>query len=172
MIEVELRGILSLAQHRQLLAFFKKHGQDYEEDNKVAHYFNYVDGILKVVHEQSKNSYKLSLKQGNEYAGMGLEELEVFLPSEEDFSRALSLLERLGFAMKSTVPQRRVNVMYKGVNFAIKYTPSWGYHFEAEMMVETFDETGRAHDYIKGVCEELGIEPLSESQLRDFVAKL
>lgn len=172
MIEVELRGLLNRTQYGQILDFLEINGQGYEEDHKIAHYFGYSDGILKVVNEQSKGSYKLSLKQGNEYAGMGLEELDVYLSSKEDFSRAISLLEQLGFVVKSIVPQQRVNAIYKNVHFAIKHTPSWGYHFEAEMIVDDFDKASQAHNYIEGVCRELNLKPLSESQLRDFIAKL
>ncbi len=172
MIEVELRGLLSEVEYVGLRKFLKAHDEEWEEDNKVAHYFNYSGGILKLVNELSKDSYKLSLKVGDEYSSMGMHETEVYLSSDEDYQQAKSVMESLGFSVKSTVHQERINAKYRDVFFSVKYTPSWGYHFEAEMLVEKPDEVGKAHAHIQAVAGNLGLKTMSGQELKDFIASI
>lgn len=172
MIEVELRGFLEYAKYRDLLNFFEGHAADIEEDDKIATYFNYTEGILKVVDETSKNLYKLSLKQGDEYTGLGMSEIEVYMTTKQDYDISISVLRDIGFSVKSVIPQKRVNATYKNVFFSIKHTPSWGYHFEAEMLVKNEGSVQKANSHIRAVCDELRLKPLSAGALQDFINTL
>lgn len=172
MIEVELRGFLTSDKYTYLLEFFKRHGSGLEDDSKTAHYFRYDQGILKIVDEKSQGKYKLSLKEGDEYKSLGMKETEIYLKSRSDYNTAFDLLESLGFVVKSTIEQQRTNVIYKEVQFALKYTVSWGYHFEAEMLVSDNHDIQNAQKHILDICSQLDIQTLTEAELQDFLRTL
>lgn len=101
-----------------------------------------------------------------------MKETEIYLESYSDYNTAFDLLESLDFVVKSTVEQQRTNVIYEEVQFALKYTVSWGYHFEAEMLVSDNYAIQDARKHILDVCSQLDIQTLIESELQDFLRTL
>ena len=172
MYEVELRGLLKEDKYYYLLDYLRASSEHVVEDNKLADFYDISNGILKVVDETSKNSYKLSYKVGDEFAGKGMEEMEVYLCDDQSAAGCRTVLNRLGYKVKSSVVQTRTNFLYKGVELAIKHTPSWSYHFEAEILVDEVAKIPEARKTIKSVCDELDITPMSSDELKDFIAKL
>ena len=169
MIEVELRGLLDKSSYHKLLTFFDCEACNIECDNKTADYYYYDDGILKVVDEHSKGKAKLSLKVGDEFSGLGTQEHDVYLKSSDDIVACRIVLGNLGYRIKSTVNQTRKNYTYSGVEFSVKHTNDWGYHFEAELVVESQFEVLEARNKIEDVCHHLGIEVMTSDDLRKFV---
>lgn len=172
MHEVELRGLLSKQKYQEVISFLEINAANSEDDDKTAYFYDITNGILKVVDEESKSAYKLSLKIGDEYSGKGMEEIEVYLKDKASTQQCINLLNALGYNQKSRIKQSRKNYLYKGVAVSIKHTPSWQHHFEAEMLVKNKDEASSAHQYIQKVCKELGIVPLSPAKLKAFIADL
>lgn len=172
MIEVELRGLLTQDQNHKLLSYLQNNGTGFEQDNKHTTFFHYPDGILKLVENTSKKQFKLSLKTGNEYNNLGMDETEIYIPSIGDYRTASSLLKSLGFTIKGTVVQQRINVTYKDVQFSLKFTESWGYHFEAEMLVQKRSSAIGARQHIINVCNELNIKYMEEEELQAFIETL
>lgn len=172
MIEVEVRGFLDEESYGRVVRYLQEHATRMDEDDKTAYYYEMENGILKVVNEHSANRAKLSLKIGDEFAGMGMEECEVYLQDEGQVSSCRQMLRALGYDIKSTVYQRRTNFYYRGIDFAIKHTPDWGYHFEAEIVVSKAEEGLAARKKIDQVCGELGMTPLTPEELRDFINTL
>ncbi len=172
MIEVELRGLLDRQAYDKLLSYFINNANHIKDDDKKAYYYNYADGILKVVDETSQKSAKLSLKVGDEFLGLGMDEYDVYLGSTEDIIGCKKMLNSLGYKLKSTITQKRINCVYDGVEFAIKYTKDWGYHFEAEVVVGDRSEVTEASNKIKKACLDLGINVMNDDELRKFIQNL
>lgn len=171
MVEVELRGLLDKADYSRVLQYLGSRATNKRQDDKIAWYYVFNGGIFKLVDEISRNRAKLSLKIGDESSGRGMEEVEFFL-DRNGLESCSVMLDRLGFTVKSTVNQRRINFSYKGVELAIKHTPDWGYHFEAEVVVDKPDQVLAARERIKAVCEELNMRPMSTEELRSFLSTL
>lgn len=172
MIEVELRGFLSKNQYLELSSRLKAEADNFEDDDKYAHFFKYENGILKIVDEVSKNQKKISLKVGNELSINGLHEVEVYLKDQDDFNLSLEMFKLLGFETESEIHQKRTNYMYKDTVISLKYTESWSYHFEIEKVVAEESDVNEAKRQIKDVCKELGITPLNENELAAFLKSL
>lgn len=172
MIEVELRGVIKKTQYDRLLNKFKKENFSIESDDKIAYYYEYNAGILKLVDETSKHRFKISHKLGDECKNMGLVETEAYFASTEDLHNAKKILKEMGFKLKFTIPQQRLNIIYHGVNFSLKYTPSWKYHFEAEILVDDAREVNRARQAILEVCKDLEVRPFTELELQQFLSRL
>lgn len=172
MYEVEFRGLLTEEKYYYLLDYLSANSDYVVEDNKLADFYDISNGILKVVDEISKNKYKLSIKLGDEFAGNGMEETEVYLRDSQSAAECRKVLNSLGYEIKSSVKQTRTNFMYKGVELAIKHTPSWSYHFEAEVLVDDKAKVLEARKSIQSVCNELDITPMLSDELKIFIAKL
>ena len=172
MIEVELRGLLSKQSYNRLLGFLISNASNIEHDDKIVDYYDYVEGILKVVDETSRTQAKISLKVGDEFSGLGMDEYDVHLGSTDDIASCKKILNSLGYKIKSTTLQKRINCTYEDVEFAIKHTRDWGYHFEAEVLVNNRSEVAIANDKIKKVCRNLDITVMNEDELRKFIQNL
>ena len=172
MLEVELRGLLSKAKYHDLTAQLERISDQVEEDNKTAYFYTIDNGILKVVDETSKSKYKLSLKIGDEFSGNGLNEMETYLTDQSSLHECMAILSTLGYTQKSVIKQRRKNYLYKGVAISLKHTPSWSYHFEAEILVNTEEEVTEARAHIEKICSDLSIIPMNEDELKTFIANL
>ena len=68
----------------------------------------------------------------------------------------------------TTTHQKRTNFEYQGVTFALKWTPDWLYHFEAEIVVSNKEQQTAARQKIINTCTELSLTPLSDWKLREF----
>lgn len=172
MIEVELRGLLDKKSYNRLMIFFADKADSFINDNKEVTYYEYNDGILKVVNEESSGRAKISLKIGDEFSGLGMDEHDVYLGSRSEVDKCKLILDRLDHKVKSVVYQQRNNCVYNGVEFAIKHTKDWGYHFEAEIVVDNQDDVKKARQKIIDVCSELNIVLMTADELRNFISKL
>ena len=72
MIEVEVRGLLTKREYLRVSSHLNENADTKEEDSKTAYYYDFQDGILKVVDEHSTGRTKLSLKLGDEFTGLGV----------------------------------------------------------------------------------------------------
>ena len=68
--------------------------------------------------------------------------------------------------------QFRTNYLYKEVEIALKYTESWGFHLELEIMIDDLEKKDFAEKTIRGIAQELGISLLSEEELSKIVKDL
>jgi len=171
MLEIEKRGFLSEEKYQWILSFLEKHGKDLGADDKDVIYYIYSDMLLKIVNNVSKSNAKISLKTNKIGEGSIFPETEIFFDQKdfEDMKYIFDAMARPENVMRGI--QKRKNFEYKNCEFAIKWSEAWGFHFEVEKMVNNLDEVVQAEKELYAVADELGIEILSEDELKKFTKK-
>lgn len=172
MYEIEFRAKLSESKYNSLLEFLNINGKNLGQDDKDVWYYIFPDKLLKLVNNISKKTAKVSLKLNRIGEGSAFEEMEFYFPPEE-FETCHQLFQKLNLDAKvMDGPQRRVNFEYKGCEIALKYSDVWKYHLEIEQMVESQNVQEQAERSIRSVAEELGVELMSEEELKAFVTEV
>lgn len=168
--EVEFRGILSKRRYEELLNFFKKHAEDLGEDNRETVFFIIPDKTFKVTKNISKNKAKIALKVGNIKTGKQ-EEIEIPLDIKE-VGKTINLFKALGFDELQYTSQKRHNFLYEGIEFAVKHSDDWDYHFEAEMIVSDKNQVRDAEQKIRKVCQKLNLRLLTEQEIKEMCERI
>lgn len=164
MIEVELRTVFDKKEHRRLSQVLKPYSIG--RDDRHSLFFFYDDGLVKITNYLSKDKVKLSYKNGR--AGDGnLVEMEMEIPEEK-----IEMFEKIFDLGKPNqvqiVDQDRENYKVEDVEFALKYTDSWGYHLEAEIVIEDGEDQKVAEDKIKEVGKRFGITFMTDQEINDY----
>ena len=68
--------------------------------------------------------------------------------------------------------QFRDNYQYKGIDIAMKYTQSWGFHLELEKIIHDISEKEKAEEEIRAVAIELGSEIMSVEEVKIYTEKM
>lgn len=172
MIELEFRAMFSKEKYDELKNFLEANAQCLGEDDKNCVYYVFPDRFLKVVHNISKKDAKVSLKLNTIGNGAAFEEIE-FHFAQNDFETAKKLFLNLPLEAKMLEEsQQRTNYEYKGCELALKYGKTWGYHLELEKMIADKNEQVEAEKEIRTVAKKLGVELMSEEDLKVFVEKV
>jgi len=164
MIEVELRTVFDESEHRRLAQLLKPYSIG--RDDRHSLFFFYEKGLVKITNYLSKDRVKLSYKNGR--AGEGnLVEMEMDIPVEK-----IEMFERIFDLGKpeqvQVIDQDRENFEVDGVEFALKFTESWGHHLEAEIVIEDGGDEKEAEDKIREVGKKFGVEFMSDQEINDF----
>ncbi len=169
MYEIEFRGKISEEKYKSTIDFLNINGKNLGEDDKEVYYYIFKDKLLKLVNNISKGNAKVSLKLNRIGDGAVFEEMEFFF-DQNDFEKAASLFNKLDLNAKvMTGPQKRVNYEYKGCEIAMKFSDVWEYHFEIEKVVDSTENQEKVESEIRSVAQELGLEIMSEEDLKNFV---
>lgn len=170
-IEVELRALIDKKKYFELKDFLIKNGKYLGKDNKDTYFFLFPDKLLKVTNNITTSSAKLTLKLNKIGIGSDFKEIEIPI-AQKDVSSMLVILKLLGFNKNQYSFQFRDNYLYKDINIALKYTQSWGFHVELEIMIENKQEIENAKENITKIANELGLEIMNENKLKDFTNKI
>lgn len=166
-IEVEFRARFSKKKYDELLKFLSINAEDLGTDDKRVWFFCLPDRLLKVTHNISRKSGKITLKLTKIGKGNHFKEIE-FSVAEESVETAVQLFVNLGYDYLFEPIILRHNFLYKGVELALKYSKTWGYHLELEIMISSIIQKERAEKKILGVAKELGVTTMSEEELWEF----
>ena len=168
MFEVEFRSRFSKEKYDALKAYLEQHAENLGEDNKDCYYYIFSDKLLKAVNNLSQKTAKLSLKFNRIGDGAVFPETEFYFPAEQ-FDNARRLLDGLNLPVKVMHgPQQRINYRYKDCELDLKYSDAWGYHLEIEQMINSKDGQPMAEAHIHQVAMELGVQLMSEEELKEF----
>ncbi|MCL5016131.1 MAG: hypothetical protein M1312_00740 [Patescibacteria group bacterium] len=170
-IELEYRACISEKDFLRLKDFLVKNGTTLENDNKDTYFFIWEDKVIKVVSNPTTKKAKMSLKPGRIGKQSHFNEAEITLATDQ-VDRAVQFCRNLKPDDTQFVYQFRTNYSYKGVEIALKYTQSWGFHAELEMMLERIEEKDEADKKIKDVADELGLRIMSDDELASYTAKI
>jgi len=171
-IEIELRAVFDEKKHGELKDFLDKNAEDLGEDDKDVYFFLLPDKITKAVHNVSKKTSKIAIKLNRIGRGTSdFEEIEIPI-NPSDFDKAVKLFSALPFNQIQNSYQKRHNYLLDGVEIALKWTDSWGYHMELEIMVDDKAKREDAESKIRKVAEKLGVQIMSEEELKDFTKKI
>lgn len=170
-IEIEYRALLSKKNHKELEVFLNKNAQSLGGDDKNVFFFIFPDKLLKVVDNISKQSAKTVLKLNKIGKGSDFEEIEIPI-KQEDVGKAVKMFSSLGFDELQESFQKRHNYLYKEVELALKYSDTWGYHLELEVIVSNNGEQSEAERKIRSVAEELGVKIMTDEELAEFTKNI
>lgn len=170
-IEIELRALVDKNKFIDLNNFLKQNAKDLGEDNKDTYFFLFPDKLLKVTNNITKNSAKITLKLNKIGVGNDFREIEIPI-NPKDIDNAVTAFKLIGLSNNQYSFQFRHNYLYKGIEIAIKYTQSWGFHVELEIMVGEDENKEQAIEKIKDLANELNLEIMSDQQLKEFTSKI
>lgn len=171
-IEIEMRAMFDEDKHEELEKFLNENAEDLGEDNKDVNFYLLTNTFAKVTKNFSKDTAKMTVKLNRPGRGSSdFEEIE-FPINPDDFEKASKLMENLPFDEVQNSYQERHNYMYKGVELALKYTKSWGYHLELEVLVDDKKHQEKAEEKIHEVAKELGVKILSEQELDEVTKRI
>jgi predicted adenylyl cyclase CyaB len=164
-IEVEMRTMFDEREYTRLKDFLRTHATDLGVDDKNVWFFLMPDKLLKVVHNVSQNTAKISLKLSSIGQGSAFGEQEVPI-DPKDCQKMVDLLLNLGYTEMQNTPQKRHNYVYEGVEIALKQSETWGYHAELEILVGDESEVAAAEKKIREVAQKLHLSLLTEEELQ------
>jgi predicted adenylyl cyclase CyaB len=170
-IEVELRSLIDECKFIKLNRYLRNHGKYLGEDNKDTFFFLFSDKLLKVTNNFSKHSAKITLKLNKIGRGSDFKEIEIPI-SQDDVGKTIEAFKHLGFRDNQYSYQYRHNYIYKGIEIAVKYTQSWGFHVELELLVDEDEDKEEVKRKILAVAESIGLQIMSDKELKDFTSKI
>lgn len=171
-IEIEMRAVFDKNKYKELKNFLDQNAKDLGEDNKDVYFFLLPDKFAKVTKNTSKKAAKMTLKLNRPGRGSSdFEEIE-FPIETNDFKKAVKLFSNLPFDEIQNSYQERQNYLYKGVELALKFTKTWGYHLELEILIDDLSKKENAEEQIRELAEELKVHILSEEQLEKLTKKI
>ena len=170
-IEIEYRSRFSKKKYLALSRYLTRKAKDLGRDDKRVWFFVMPDKLLKVTHDISRKSGKITLKLTKIGKGSHFEEIE-FPIAERDVEPAVKLFQLLGYKYLVEPKILRHNFSYKGVEIALKYSKTWSYHLELEIVITSLEAKSEADKKISTVSKELGIKILTEKELWDFTQQI
>lgn len=170
-IELEYRACISEEDFLRLREFLSENGRTIGNDNKDTYFFIWSDKVIKVVFNKESGKAKISLKPGRIGEQSHFNEIELKIDANEA-EKAVELFKILNPEDIQFVYQFRTNYEYKGIEIALKYTRSWGFHLELEIMLTDLDEKDAATNKILEVADELGLRIMENSELAEYTAKI
>ena len=166
-IEIEFRAQFSKKKYGELSRFLVKHARNLGVNDQRIWFFVLPDKLLKVTHNITSQSGKITLKLTKIGKGNHFEEIEFFI-SEDAILPAIKIFAKLGYRYLFEPKILRHNFSYKGVELALKYSKTWGYHLELEVLIGSLKEKAGAEEKIQRVADELGVKIMSEKELLNF----
>ncbi len=162
-IEVEHRGPLTPKKFKELIKFFKKKGKSLGKKNRFSIIYwvrgrkifkldrTPIDLKLRITNKKTE----LVLKSGK-WSGNDARKEFLFPIDSKKFEEITEFLKILGFYYGVLQATKTDCYLYKGIEFALVRVPSWGYYFEAEIVVSQ-NQIKSANKKIKLACRELGL---------------
>lgn len=171
-IEVEVRAVFNEDKYKQLTDFLNNNAEDLGQDDKDVYFFLLPTKVVKVVNNVSKNTSKIVMKLTRVgKGGNDTEEVEIFI-DPKDFDKSVKLFNELKFDEVQRAYQLRHNYMYKGVELALKFSDSWGYHLELEIMISNEREQENAELKLNEVAMELGVKIMTPKEQKIFAENI
>lgn len=171
-IEIEFRTIFNKNKHNELKRFLDNYSTNLGKDDKDVYFFICKDKLLKVVKNISKKNAKIVLKLNRIGRGNDFEEIEISI-NYTDTNKAVIFFANLNITKDIWHSfQKRNNYFYKGVEIALKYSNTWGYHAELEIIIDNKNKKENAENKIKKVAEELNLKLMSDEELKKFMRKV
>jgi predicted adenylyl cyclase CyaB len=170
-IELEYRTLLSEDKFLNIKKTLTEKGIFLGNDSKHTIFYIWDDRLGKVVYNDATKVTKLSMKLGRISESESLEEIEFYLDYSEKAS-AERLLETFTPKDIQKVYQFRDNYQYKGIDLAVKYTQSWGFHMELEKIIHEESEKAAAEQEIRIIAEELGCVIMTTAEVKTYTEKM
>lgn len=171
-IEIELRSVFNKDKYEELLSYLThNNSEDLGEDDKNVFFFILPDKLIKVVQNITKKSAKIVLKLNKIWLWNDFEEIEIPIPTNEVLN-AVMMFKKLWYTEMQESFQKRHNFIYKDIEIAVKYSDSWGYHAELEILIDDISKKTECEKTMYKIANELGIKIMTNDELKEFTAKI
>lgn len=167
-IEIEHRARYGRATHVRLQRFLRRHGRSLGKDDKEVFFYVAPKALYKVVRNISHGTAKLVLKKDRIERASSFDEVEIPI-APRDLAKANELIRSIPKLKPYHDFIRRENFMYKGVEIALKYSKTWGYHAELEVVVSRLSRRAAAEKKIRSAAATLGITLMTTNDIAKFL---
>lgn len=165
--EIEVRGLLNKEQYDKLVSFLDNNAERKEKDNKITDFFEIPNSTLKVANCTDKQNAKIAFKLGDIASSIAQEEFEfpIEIAQTDNMVKLFTkLLAHLGHPIIYHVEQKRVNYWIEDYEFAVKWTESFGYHYEAEVIVSDKSEINKTREKLEEYVKSLDLPVMNEKE--------
>lgn len=164
--EYEERAFLEEADFLRVLEKLGSMATSKRSDNKVSFFFVVAGKNLSIA--QSPGKAVIKYKEGAVGIGNGFREHEIPIDVQHT-DQIIELFGHLLGVQPQVSEQFRMNyILPDGIEIALKYTETWGFHMEIEKTYSSEDEREDAKKKISEAMSSLGIKPLSEEEITAF----
>lgn len=169
--EYEERAFLSKADFSRVKDYLDRNSLDSEIDNKQSYFFVLSDVNVSIA--ASSDNVKVKYKGGQLGRGNGFEEIE-FAINRDSLDDSIKLFTSLLKKSPQESYQFRINYsLGNGINVALKYTETWGFHLEAERVYEADkdsidSERAYSAQQLDKLAELLGIIYITDDEMLEF----
>ena len=165
--EYEERAFLTEAQFLPIKEKLDSLAVRHEVDNKTSYFFVLPDVNVSIASSPTKTVIKY--KGGQLGLGNGFEEIEIPI-EQSSLPDSIKLFSALLKVEPQVSEQFRINyVLPGGIEIALKYTQTWGFHLEAEKTYEHAesleDAERQAKDDLATLAKELSISYIDDETM-------
>lgn len=164
--EVELRALLTKEKYDELVTRFNKQAKGIVDDADTYTFLTPKYNI-KIKNRTTLGKAKITVKKGAEYQQQ-VDEYELPI-NPQDIDRAVALITALGFEKHIPSKQRRIDYAVDGMVISLKHETNWGYHIEAEIIVESEKDIAAAKQKLHTFFTDLAITPMTEQEMRKLI---
>lgn len=137
-----------------------------KHDNKVSYFFVLPEQNLSIAKNEKKCFIKY--KHGAVGAGNGFAEYEIPIDAQH-CDQTVSMFNLLFGIKPQTSEQFRINyVLPNGVEIALKYTQTWGFHLEIEKTYSNEEDKPLAEKEVEETAEQLNIRLITNAEMKTF----
>lgn len=167
-IEVEHRARYDKKEHSRLRSFLRRQARSLGHDDQEVFFYASPSVLYKAVKNISHNTAKLVLKKNRIEKASSFDEIEIAI-SPQDIKKANELLKTIPQVKPYHDSIQRENYRWRGVEVALKYGQTWGYHAELEILISTRRDLARANKKIQQVANALGIKLMTTNNVAKFL---
>jgi len=178
-IEVEVRGIINKNKYDELNKLFGKEGKFLDHKDRVV--VCYPDPETGSLVEQCKTDIRVRTTNGipeiiiklGEWGNQDESRRELSLVGKKgEFDKMILMLAAMGHKKGIMAVRHGKIYEYKGVEFSLVEVPNHSYYFEAEIMVKNEASKNEATKKITKICNELGLNILTQQGFFDYINQL
>jgi predicted adenylyl cyclase CyaB len=124
-----------------------------------------------LVNNISKGNSKVAFKDGLLNKTNVFPEYEVEI-KQEDFEKMKLIFSKILSPKKIFEGvQKRYNFEIDGCEIAVKWSESWGYHFEIEKMISEDENPEDVYEEFDKITKKLGIRTSTDEEIKKFLEK-
>lgn len=167
-IEIEYRSRFDRKTFGRVRNFLSRHGRRLGKDDKEVFFYVGKNKVYKVVKNISSRTAKIVLKDARIEKKSSFREVEIpiDLARVSEANEFVKSIPGLRFYHDIV---RRENFSWRKVEIALKYSQTWGYHAELEVMLSAEDKKKTASKRIRNVASELGIQLMESNDIARFL---
>lgn len=135
-------------------------------DNKISYFFVLPGQNLSIA--KSENRCVIKYKHGAVGVGNGFSEHEI--PIDDHYCLQAVDMFKLLFAIEPQISEQfRINyVLANGIEIALKYTQTWGFHLEIEKTYSHEEGRSSAQKEVEDVADQLMIRLITDTEMKTF----